>query len=174
MSIEFTVSQYYIKNLFKNHLRPFFSSIDLKLLHRSIKVKTPRIKAINNLIKTSYCWQAIRPCNPATSPLNILSPISYSKQTTSSVTTPNNGGTTPGTPTTPTPAITAVEVKVEEEKLAPDFLDAAAKAEEKSKIGFPSSQMSNLNVGDYRTLVKTLVCGVKTITWGCASCKVCL
>lgn len=61
---------------------------------------------------------------------------------------------------------------MEEEKLAPDFLDAAVKNEEKSKIGFPASQMSNLNVGDYRTLVKTLVCGVKTITWGCASCKV--
>lgn len=46
------------------------------------------------------------------------------------------------------------------------------KAEEKSKFGFPSSHVNNYNVADYRTLVKTLVCGVKTITWGCASCKV--
>ena len=94
-----------------------------------------------------------------------------SKQTTTTIPTPN-GGTTPGTPTTPVPSTSTVEIKVEEEKLAPDFLDSLSKSEEKSKIGFPSSQMNNLNVGDYRTLVKTLVCGVKTITWGCASCKV--
>lgn len=38
-----------------------------------------------------------------------------------------------------------------------------------SSIGFPAP--NNLNVAEYRSLVKTLVCGVKTITWGCASCK---
>ena len=42
--------------------------------------------------------------------------------------------------------------------------------DEKSKFGFPQS--NNYNVADYRSLVKTLVCGVKTITWGCAACKV--
>lgn len=42
--------------------------------------------------------------------------------------------------------------------------------EEKSKFGFP--QNLNYNVADYRSLVKTLVCGVKTITWGCSACKV--
>ncbi|XP_047506869.1 transcription-associated protein 1 isoform X1 [Pieris napi] len=85
--------------------------------------------------------------------------------------TPTNGSppTNPNTPTATVP--TTVEVKVEEEKPTTDFLDSLNKVEEKSKIGFPTSQMSNLNVGDYRTLVKTLVCGVKTITWGCASCK---
>ncbi|KAJ8954217.1 hypothetical protein NQ318_005812 [Aromia moschata] len=41
--------------------------------------------------------------------------------------------------------------------------------EEKSKFGFP--QNNNYNVADYRSLVKTLVCGVKTITWGCSACK---
>ncbi|XP_052746122.1 transcription-associated protein 1 isoform X5 [Bicyclus anynana] len=84
-----------------------------------------------------------------------------------------NGGTTPSTPTTPAPSTSTStpEIKVEEEKPTPDFLDSINKNEEKSKIGFPVSQMNNLNVGDYRTLVKTLVCGVKTITWGCASCK---
>ncbi|XP_060810438.1 transcription-associated protein 1 isoform X2 [Amyelois transitella] len=79
--------------------------------------------------------------------------------------------TTPNTPTTPAPSTSTAEVKVEEEKFSPDFLDSTTKPEDKSKIGFPASQMNNLNVGDYRTLVKTLVCGVKTITWGCASCK---
>nr|CAH7738958.1 unnamed protein product [Callosobruchus chinensis] len=46
---------------------------------------------------------------------------------------------------------------------------AAAKEEPKSKFGFP--QNNNYNVADYRSLVKTLVCGVKTITWGCSACK---
>lgn len=36
-------------------------------------------------------------------------------------------------------------------------------------IGIPPP--ANLNVSEYRSLVKTLVCGVKTITWGLASCK---
>lgn len=43
------------------------------------------------------------------------------------------------------------------------------KEESKSKFGFP--QTSTYNVADYRSLVKTLVCGVKTITWGVAACK---
>lgn len=84
----------------------------------------------------------------------------------------NGNGTNPSTPTTPAPTISTAEVKVEEEKPTTDFLDSISKPDEKSKIGFPSNQLTNLNVGDYRTLVKTLVCGVKTITWGCASCKV--
>lgn len=84
----------------------------------------------------------------------------------------NGNGTNPSTPTTPAPSTSTAEIKLEEEKPTTDFLDSLAKPEEKSKIGFLSNQMSNLNVGDYRTLVKTLVCGVKTITWGCASCKV--
>lgn len=83
-----------------------------------------------------------------------------------------SGSTTPGTPTTPVPTPSTPEIKQEDEKPLPDFLDTIAKNDEKSKIGLPATQMQNLNVGDYRTLVKTLVCGVKTITWGCASCKV--
>ncbi|KPJ11920.1 Transformation/transcription domain-associated protein [Papilio machaon] len=86
-------------------------------------------------------------------------------------------GTTPSTPTTPAPAaststtVATSEVKLDEEKPSPDYFDSINKPEEKSKIGFPNSYLNNLNVGDYRTLVKTLVCGAKTITWGCASCK---
>ena len=41
----------------------------------------------------------------------------------------------------------------------------------KCKFGFPASQAGNYSVADCRALVKTLVCGVKTITWGCTSCK---
>ena len=46
-----------------------------------------------------------------------------------------------------------------------------ANSSKKCKFGFPASQASNYSVADCRALVKTLVCGVKTITWGCTSCK---
>lgn len=106
-------------------------------------------------------------CSKQNAPSTVNGTNGNSTTTPSTPTTP-----APGTSTTPAPSTSTVEVKVEDEKPTPDFLDSISKAEEKSKIGFPTSQMSNLNVGDYRTLVKTLVCGVKTITWGCASCKV--
>lgn len=44
--------------------------------------------------------------------------------------------------------------------------DANAKL---TSIGFPPP--NNLNVTEYKNLVKTLVCGVKTITWGCPNLK---
>ncbi|KFM75844.1 Transformation/transcription domain-associated protein, partial [Stegodyphus mimosarum] len=44
--------------------------------------------------------------------------------------------------------------------------------EEKTKFGFPASQAANYSVSDCRGLVKTLVCGVKTVTWGITACKV--
>ncbi|KAI8515281.1 hypothetical protein Bbelb_060940, partial [Branchiostoma belcheri] len=43
------------------------------------------------------------------------------------------------------------------------------KEEEKSKPA--GGQFNNFSVSDCRSLVKTLVCGVKTITWGAQSCK---
>ena len=43
--------------------------------------------------------------------------------------------------------------------------------EKKAKFGFPASQAQNYTVADCRALVKTLVCGVKTITWGLTSTK---
>jgi hypothetical protein len=69
------------------------------------------------------------------------------------------------------------DVKVEDVKPNPaEVLENALAStqgaqpkEEKSKFGFP--QNNNYNVADYRSLVKTLVCGVKTITWGCSACK---
>ncbi|KAK3867130.1 hypothetical protein Pcinc_027378 [Petrolisthes cinctipes] len=45
------------------------------------------------------------------------------------------------------------------------------KDKETQRIGFPPNVTVNYSVSDCRALVKTLVCGVKTITWGCASCK---
>lgn len=115
-----------------------------------------------------YCIVNICQCIKASNKISLVFSFLSSKQIT-----PVNGanGTTPSTPTSAAPA-SSTDIKVEDEKPVPDFLDSLSKPEEKSKIGFPASQMNNLNVGDYRTLVKTLVCGVKTITWGCASCKV--
>ena len=43
--------------------------------------------------------------------------------------------------------------------------------EKKAKFGFPASPAQNYTVSDCRALVKTLVCGVKTITWGLTSTK---
>lgn len=38
--------------------------------------------------------------------------------------------------------------------------------EPSKKFGFPASAVNNFTLADSRTLVKTLVCAVKTITWG--------
>lgn len=48
-------------------------------------------------------------------------------------------------------------------------LTVAEQTSKLSSIGI--APPTNLNVAEYRSLVKTLVCGVKTITWGLASCK---
>ncbi|XP_058799221.1 transformation/transcription domain-associated protein [Phymastichus coffea] len=73
------------------------------------------------------------------------------------------------------PAVTATEQKpanAEDTKSnIVDMQEDNSKEPIKSKFGFPSQQSQNCNVVDYRSLVKTLVCGVKTITWGCANCK---
>ncbi|KAK7075696.1 hypothetical protein SK128_020164 [Halocaridina rubra] len=45
------------------------------------------------------------------------------------------------------------------------------KERESQRIGFPPNVAINYSVSDCRALVKTLVCGVKTITWGCSQCK---
>lgn len=39
---------------------------------------------------------------------------------------------------------------------------------DKTKFGFPASQANSYTVSDCRSLVKTLVGGVKTVTYGCA------
>lgn len=66
---------------------------------------------------------------------------------------------------TTTTAATATEPR---DPLSVD-LASAEQTSKLSSIGIPPP--ANLNVAEYRSLVKTLVCGVKTITWGLASCK---
>ncbi|XP_064648217.1 transformation/transcription domain-associated protein-like isoform X2 [Lineus longissimus] len=62
-------------------------------------------------------------------------------------------------------------IKTEDGKAPPVFPTVEKDKEEKSKIGVLPAQTNTYFVADCRSLVKTLVCGVKTITWGTASCK---
>lgn len=64
----------------------------------------------------------------------------------------------------------------EEVKIALGFPSASGEAtqtkpEDKGHFGFPSSPSSNYTIVDCRNLVRTLVCGVKTITWGIPPAK---
>ncbi|XP_050299225.1 transcription-associated protein 1 isoform X2 [Anthonomus grandis grandis] len=52
-----------------------------------------------------------------------------------------------------------------------DSLSGSQPAEKETKSRFGAPQPINFNVSDYRSLVKTLVCGVKTITWVASSRK---
>ena len=85
---------------------------------------------------------------------------------------------TPGNPQTPaTPATPDIKSEPGDIKPAPSPASTTAgpekdsETEKKTKFGFPQSQASNYSVSDCRSLVKTLVCGVKTITWGLANTK---
>ena len=75
-------------------------------------------------------------------------------------------------------AMPTVEIKTEDVKSAMEkqqqqqHEQQSEEEAKKSKFGFPASQAANYSVSDCRALVKTLVCGVKTITWGCTTVKV--
>ena len=88
------------------------------------------------------------------------------------------GTTTPSTPTIAEAMKTEEGVKTEvktEDTTANAVLTALNTSItgeiKKAKFGFPASQAQNYTVADCRALVKTLVCGVKTITWGLTSTK---
>nr|XP_042899044.1 transformation/transcription domain-associated protein isoform X5 [Parasteatoda tepidariorum] len=51
------------------------------------------------------------------------------------------------------------------------FEEAVAFRHFKTKFGFPASQAANYNIAECRSLVKTLVCAAKTVTWGITACK---
>ena len=77
----------------------------------------------------------------------------------------------PSTPTITEPVKTE-EVKTEVIKTEDTSIASTIiSVEKKAKFGFPVSQAQNYTVADCRALVKTLVCGVKTITWGLTSTK---
>ena len=76
---------------------------------------------------------------------------------------------TPGNPQTPmTPATPDIKTEPVDIKPAPSPASTSAitqdkdsDSEKKTKFGFPQSQSANYSVSDCRSLVKTLVCGVK-------------
>lgn len=77
-------------------------------------------------------------------------------------------GVLPGVPATPTPSTTpAIPPPAPPTPVAtappppPTSFDRSGEKEDKQTF----------QVSDCRSLVKTLVCGVKTITWGITSCK---
>ena len=85
---------------------------------------------------------------------------------------------TPPTPTTPgvtpTPTTPATPSVLTQPPSLSAILAEKEKEDGKSKTYVPSSSSiySTYSVTDCRSLVKTVVCGVKTITWGVSSCKV--
>lgn len=84
--------------------------------------------------------------------------------TVATLTTTNQSQTNTSLTTILTPTTTDAN----RDQISLDTAEQSSQAKSCS-IGFPPP--NNLNVTEYRNLVKTLVCGVKTITWGCASCK---
>lgn len=74
----------------------------------------------------------------------------------------------PGVPATPTPSTTPAILPP-----APPTPVAAAPPAPVTPFDRPSEKedKQTFQVSDCRSLVKTLVCGVKTITWGITSCK---
>ncbi|XP_053373271.1 transformation/transcription domain-associated protein-like isoform X1 [Mercenaria mercenaria] len=85
--------------------------------------------------------------------------------------TVSNPPTTPGVvPETPTTS----DVKPPLGSVSTDIKDTnSSKDNDKpqNRFGVTPSQYNTYSVADCRGLVKTLVCGVKTITWGIVSCK---
>ncbi|CAG5909553.1 unnamed protein product [Menidia menidia] len=77
-------------------------------------------------------------------------------------------GALPGVPATPTPSTTPAIPPP-----APPTPVAAAPAPPATPFDRPGDKedKQTFQVSDCRSLVKTLVCGVKTITWGITSCK---
>lgn len=102
---------------------------------------------------------------------------------TSSISSQASSLQPPATPTTPQMTVPVIglissgfgEVKLEvkdDSKTSSFSVGGLNENKDEKRFGFPASQASNYTVSDCRSLVKTLVCGVKTITWGIASCKV--
>nr|XP_054766791.1 transformation/transcription domain-associated protein-like [Lytechinus pictus] len=79
----------------------------------------------------------------------------------------------PPTPTTPAPPITPGVSSITTAPLSSLF-PTREKDDSKPKKYLPTglTHFNNYSVVDCRSLVKTVVCGVKTITWGVSACKV--
>ena len=81
---------------------------------------------------------------------------------------------TPSIPQTPTVPPTPTVPSIPGMQPLSSIFPEKDKEDTKAKTYVPCSfsQYSNYSVTDCRNLVKTVVCGVKTITWGVSSCKI--
>ncbi|XP_030195431.1 transformation/transcription domain-associated protein isoform X5 [Gadus morhua] len=77
----------------------------------------------------------------------------------------------PGVPATPTPSSTPALPAPAPSTPAPPAPPSAPSAGFDRTGGGDKEDKQTFQVSDCRSLVKTLVCGVKTITWGITSCK---
>lgn len=131
-----------------------------ELLMRMMEVFVLKFKTVSKLqlpVLMAKHRQTQSSQQPPVNPL--LASVSQQHQTTQ----PSSGSlSTPSTPATPSGPDVKQESK-EDTKSAIGEKDE----EKKCKFGFPTSQASSYTVADCRALVKTLVCGVKTATWGC-------
>ncbi|XP_030846194.1 transformation/transcription domain-associated protein [Strongylocentrotus purpuratus] len=93
--------------------------------------------------------------------------MSFASLSTTAATIP------PATPTTPAPPVTPGVSSITTAPLSSLF-PTREKDESKPKKYLPTglTHFNNYSVVDCRSLVKTVVCGVKTITWGVSACKV--
>ncbi len=66
---------------------------------------------------------------------------------------------------------TANETKAEDTRSSLILLDSSRDEKEKMMKFAVRTTSPVFSITECRSLVKTLVCGVKTITWGCAACK---
>ncbi|KAF0288488.1 Transformation/transcription domain-associated protein [Amphibalanus amphitrite] len=91
----------------------------------------------------------------------------------SSATSPSadGDGSAAGTDT-PTADAAAATAELSAAELMAELAAISERPPAPARIGLTTSPATTYSVVDCRNLVKTLICGVKTITWGCASCKV--
>ncbi|XP_052799623.1 transformation/transcription domain-associated protein-like isoform X2 [Mya arenaria] len=92
----------------------------------------------------------------------------------SSSSKPADSKTPPLPPSTPTvgEATSMGDMKNPLGSVSADIKESSTKDDRPSnRFGVTPSQYNTYSVADCRGLVKTLVCGVKTITWGIVSCK---
>ncbi|GFR25610.1 hypothetical protein TNCT_594364 [Trichonephila clavata] len=80
-----------------------------------------------------------------------------------------------GTPAFSPNVIGGVEIKTEPKEENKNNFQSGGLSEmkeEKTRFGFPTSQATNYSVTDCRSLVKTIICGAKSVAWSIQICKV--
>ncbi|WAQ94362.1 TRRAP-like protein [Mya arenaria] len=131
------------------------------------KIQLPQILANNN--STGTVGSTTTTTSSATTSVTSITAIS-----SSSSSKPADSKTPPLPPSTPTvgEATSMGDMKNPLGSVSADIKESSTKDDRPSnRFGVTPSQYNTYSVADCRGLVKTLVCGVKTITWGIVSCK---